>query len=218
MVCSRGVRRQAARAAPARRACGPTVEGGGIVVQPPVRDSPLRPGAALRRGRLPTLAPVPKPPVPLPKRQTPPSRPPRRAERWAVDAGDAALATLVIPADAQRERRFEIAVAMTVRVPAPTARRAGGPSTMWHELTVHANGEQQWQRRVPTHVEPGDDPGSASWDGLDLRFARVVPPGQALKITARVAMQGVQRRSLRVEADEDLPAGDPPAGSAPGRR
>ncbi|MFY7856167.1 MAG: hypothetical protein ACOVQT_08510 [Rubrivivax sp.] len=151
---------------------------------------------------MPTKRPAAPPPAP--------SKPtalaaPRRPERWSVDAGDAALATLVLPADAHRERRFEIACAMTVRVPAAPARSG---QAMWHEMTVHANGEQQWQRRVPTHAEPEDE----GWDGLDVRFVRVVPVGRALKVVAKVAGAGVQRRSLVVEADELLP--DPP--SAPG--
>jgi hypothetical protein len=110
-------------------------------------------------------------------------------ERWQLDAGDAASATLLIPADANRERRFEIACAVTVDVP---ERPAGEP---WLQMTVLANGTQQWQRRVPAH-NPG------AWDGLDLRFARTVPVGEALRVGVSVAGQGVRRRSLVIEADE----------------
>lgn len=109
-------------------------------------------------------------------------------ERWHIDAGDATTATLVIPADARRERRFEIACAVTVAVPSG----AGEP---WLQITVLANGTQQWRRRAPAH-NPG------AWDGLDCRFARSVPVGQALRITVAVAGQGVRRRSLVIEADE----------------
>lgn len=114
--------------------------------------------------------------------------PAARPERWAVDAGDAAVATLTVPPDAQRERRFEVACAMTV-LPLPD--RAGG----WHRMTVLADGSRQWQRRIATH--PGDGP-----DGLDVRFERTVPAGQALRITVEVAAEGARRRSLHIEAEE----------------
>jgi hypothetical protein len=124
----------------------------------------------------------------------PPAPPAARAEtgpeRWSVAAGDAAQARLRIPADAQRERRFEIAVAMTVRLPAD-----GNPARAWHQLTVHADGRQQWQRRAPTH-NPGE------FDGLDVRFRQTVPVGRELVITAAVATEGARRRSLDIEAEE----------------
>jgi hypothetical protein len=113
---------------------------------------------------------------------------PRPLERWAHSAGDATTATLVIPADAKRERRFEIACAITVAVPTDTA-------SAWHQMTVQANGAQQWKRRVPS-ANPG------SYDGLDYRFSRSVPVGQALRVTVSVAGQGMRRRSLVIEADE----------------
>ena len=110
-------------------------------------------------------------------------------ERWSLSAGDAATVTLTIPADARRERRFEIACATTVGLPADA--RPGA----WLQLTVQADGAQQWKRRVPAH-NPGD------FDGLDYRFARSVPVGRALRITCTVAVAGVRRRSLVIEADE----------------
>lgn len=109
-------------------------------------------------------------------------------ERWALEAGDAASATLTIPADARRERRFEIACAITVLRPAEGA-------SAWHQMTVQAGGVQLWRRRVPTH-NPG------AWDGLDYRFSHSVPVGQALRVTVAVACQGARRRSLVIEADE----------------
>ncbi len=113
---------------------------------------------------------------------------PAKPEHWQVDAGDAAQAVLTIPADARRERRFEISCAMTVglREPQPGA---------WHQMTVLAGGAQQWQRRVPTQ-NPG------AWDGLDYRFTRTVPVGQALRLVVSVACDGGRRRSLKVEAEE----------------
>jgi hypothetical protein len=111
-----------------------------------------------------------------------------KPERWSLAAGDAATATLVIPADARRERRFEIACAITVGVPAAAAEA-------WLQMSVLANGTAQWRRREPAH-NPG------AWDGLDYRFARSVPVGQTLRITVAVAGQGVRRRTLVIEADE----------------
>ncbi len=119
-----------------------------------------------------------------------PNPAPAAPEQWRLDAGDAATATLTIPADARRERRFEIACAATVAVPAEA-------SAPWLQLTVLADGAQQWQRRAPAH-NPG------AWDGLDYRFSRSVPVGRALRVTVTVAGQGVQRRRLLIEADELL--------------
>ncbi len=116
------------------------------------------------------------------------SPPAATPERWALQAGDAATATLTIPADARRQRRFEVACAVTVGVP-PDA------SAPWLQVTVQANGTQQWRRQAPAH-NPG------AWDGLDYRFSRSVPVGQTLRITVAVAGQGVRRRSLNIEADE----------------
>ena len=139
------------------------------------RDQPSA-GNAHNAGRMPTSQPA----------TTPKSSP----ERWSIDASDAATSTLVIPADARRERRFEIACAVTVTVPA-----AASAMEPWLQMSVLANGTQQWRRRAPAH-NPG------AWDGLDYRFARSVPVGQALRITVAVAGHGVRRRSLVIEADE----------------
>ncbi|KPF49860.1 hypothetical protein D621_13800 [beta proteobacterium AAP51] len=109
-------------------------------------------------------------------------------ERWALQAGDAATATLLIPADLKRERRFEIACAITVGVP------EAGPAP-WLQMTVLADGAQQWQRRLPAQ-NPGE------FDGLDFRFSRSVPVGRPLRVTVAVAGQGVRRRTLHIEADE----------------
>lgn len=114
--------------------------------------------------------------------------PSHKPERWSLDAGDATTATLVVPADARRERRFEIACALTVAVPQDTR-------SPWHGMTVLANGTQQWRRQGPAH-------NAGAWDGLDYRFARDVPVGQTLRITVTTAGQGVRRRTLVIEADE----------------
>ncbi|OYU74720.1 MAG: hypothetical protein CFE45_34185 [Burkholderiales bacterium PBB5] len=109
-------------------------------------------------------------------------------ERWVKDAGDAAEAVLTIPADARRERRFEIACAFTVRCPDDLA-------GAWHEMTVLADGAQQWRRRINS-----SNPGST--DGLDYRFARSLPVGRPLRLTVRCAVRGVARQRLLIEAEE----------------
>ena len=119
-----------------------------------------------------------------------PPQPKPKAEQWRLSADDDATATLVIPADARRERRFEIACAITVGVPEE------GPAG-WLQMTVQANGAKEWQRRVPAH-NPG------AWDGLDYRFSRSVPVAHTLRITVSVAGQGVRRRSLDIEAEEQI--------------
>lgn len=135
--------------------------------------------------------------------QTPPSIQP---ERWCADAGDATLAELRVPPDARRERRFEVACAMTVRLPVDADTRAKASADTrasiqaetagaWHEMTVHVNGAKQWSRRIDTR-NPGH------WDGLDYRFAATVPVGQALRVKVQVATRGALRRSLLVEAEE----------------
>jgi hypothetical protein len=119
-----------------------------------------------------------------------PVTPSPEPERWALKAGDATTATLLIPADLKRERHFEIACAITVAVPEEPA----GPAP-WLQMTVLADGAQQWQRRLPAQ-NPGE------FDGLDLRFSRSVPVGKPLRVTVSVAGQGVRRRTLHIEADE----------------
>lgn len=109
-------------------------------------------------------------------------------ERWAAEGGDAPEVQLLIPADAQRERRFEIACAFTVRCPADL-------DGAWLELQVLANGNQQWRRRIDA-----SNPGHS--DGLDYRFARSVPVGEPLRVLAKVAVRGVRRERLLIEADE----------------
>ena len=110
-------------------------------------------------------------------------------ERYACDGGNSDSATLVIPADEKRERRFEIACAITVGLP------AGASAEAWHQMTVRVDGNQQWRRRVPTH-NPGQ------FDGLDYRFSHSVPVGRSLRITVSVAVGGARRRSLLIEAEQ----------------
>jgi hypothetical protein len=111
-----------------------------------------------------------------------------KPERWTLRVHDRPEAALTIPPDARRERRFDIACALTVRCPDPLA-------GAWHQMTVFANGKQQWQRRVPSH-----NPGSR--DGLDLHFRATVPVGEALKVLVRVAVKGAAIERVEIEADE----------------
>lgn len=135
-----------------------------------------------------------KPPAPkAPKAPKNPNGSPSPApgaapERWSIQGGDAATTTLVIPADARRERRFEIGCAVTVGVPEDAV-------SPWLEVAVQANTTLQWRRRADAH-NPG------AWDGLDYRFRHSVPVGQALRVTVSVRGQGVRRRSLSIEAEE----------------
>ena len=109
-------------------------------------------------------------------------------ERWTLRSADAGEALLVIPPDAQRERRFDIACALTVR--------CGDDLTgAWHEMAVYANGALQWQRRIAS-----SNPGSR--DGLDVHFRCSVPVGEALRVLVRPAVRGVAVERIEVEADE----------------
>lgn len=109
-------------------------------------------------------------------------------ERWQVRAGAAPIARLEIPADLQRERRFEIAVAMTVQALAAAA----APT---HGLRVFADGRLEWSRRIGTqHPAP--------YDGLDYRFVRSVPVGRPLRLEAHAECTQGRRLTLQIEADE----------------
>ena len=112
----------------------------------------------------------------------------RAPERWHLDAGDAAEAVLNIPPDAGRERCFDVACTMTVRCDDDLA-------GAWHEMTVLANGQLQWQRRINS-----SNPGST--DSLDLHFRRHVPVGESLRLVVRAQTLGVRRLRLLIEADE----------------
>ena len=114
--------------------------------------------------------------------------PAHRPEHWKVGVRDAGLAVLDIPADARRERRFEIACQATVRPHAS----ADAPS---HELRIYADGDLQWSRRIPTSHP-------AEFDSLEFRFQRRVGVGRRLRIQAMCDCR--QGRPLRIviEADE----------------
>jgi hypothetical protein len=115
------------------------------------------------------------------------SRPPP-PERWTADSGARDVIRLDIPADARRERRFEIFVRLVVANP------AARPDAT-HALRVLVDGALEWSRRAPT---PADGP-----DSLDLRLRRTVPAGRALRLSATCELRGAQRVGLTISAEED---------------
>lgn len=127
-------------------------------------------------------------------RARPPSPPPpapaeRRPEHWSADAGHRDVVKLDIPADASRERRFEIYVRLVAANPA-------GRADATHALRVLVDGALEWSRSAPT---PGDGP-----DSLELRLARTVPVGRPLRLNATCAVRGgAQRVALTITADEE---------------
>ena len=109
-------------------------------------------------------------------------------EHWSADSGHRDVAKLDIPADAQRERRFEIFCHLVV------SNKAGrGDAT--HGMRVLVNGALEWVRSVPTQTE--------GHDSLDLRLRRTVPVGHPLRVTATCELRGAQRVSLTITAEED---------------
>ncbi|HWH84629.1 MAG TPA: hypothetical protein VNU71_20565 [Burkholderiaceae bacterium] len=108
-------------------------------------------------------------------------------ERWSAEAGARDVAKLDIPADALRERRFEITVRLVVANPA-------GRDDASHGLRVLIDGALEWSRRVPT------DPGAS--DSLDWRVERAVPAGRPLRLSAAGELRGVRRVRLSIEAEE----------------
>jgi hypothetical protein len=110
------------------------------------------------------------------------------AERWSADSGPRDVARLDIPADAQRERHFEIFCRLVVS-------NKAGRSDATHAMRVLVNGALEWTRSVRTQPE--------SNDGLDLRLRRSVPVGRPLRVTASCELRGAQRVSLAITAEED---------------
>ena len=108
-----------------------------------------------------------------------------RPEHWSIDAGAHEVARLDIPADANRERTFEVFVALAVR---------GARDGATHGLRVLVNGALEWSRTVPTHPGPGDT--------LDLRLHRTVPVGLPLRLTAIAEVKQAARVRLTITADE----------------
>jgi hypothetical protein len=116
-----------------------------------------------------------------------PTRPSPRPELWEEDAGEADVAQLEVPADAERERRFVLSCSFTVS----HAQRGEA----WHELRVLVNGLQEWSRREPTHT--------GEHDSLDVSFRRTVPVGEALRLNATTRVAGARRLGLKLSAEEE---------------
>jgi len=110
-----------------------------------------------------------------------------RPERWSVESAGDDVAQLDIPADASRERTFEVYCSLAVR------RREGASAT--HSLCVLVDGAQEWSRRVPTHDGPRDT--------LEVRLRRTVPVGRPLRIGAIGQAEGGAVLRLSIVAEED---------------
>ena len=117
-----------------------------------------------------------------------PSLSTRRPEHWSADAGLRDVVQLDIPADAHRERHFEIFCRLVV-----VNKAARTDAT--HAMRVLVNGALEWTRTVPTPA--GDN------DSLDLRLRRTVPVGRPLRVTATSELRGALRVSLMISADEE---------------
>ncbi len=111
---------------------------------------------------------------------------PAKPERWHVDAGDADVATLVIPADSLRTRHFEIDCRLVVAATATGAQ---------HGMRVDVDGGLEWTRRAPT-----ENPGQT--DSIDYHFRRDLPPGKPLRIVVKTQARGARRVRLVIEAEE----------------
>jgi hypothetical protein len=101
------------------------------------------------------------------------------AEHWRLDAGDADVAVLDVPAALQGERCFDVDLQFSVRTP----ERPGA----WLEVTLELDGAREWTRRVEAAC-----PGQA--DTLDYHCRRRVPEGRALRIRALTRVGGGARR------------------------
>jgi hypothetical protein len=114
-----------------------------------------------------------------------------RPEKWSVKVDGADVAALDIPADAQRDRRFQIDCRFVVRAD-PAARAP------WHEMNVSVDGSLEWSRRIETQNPDATD-------SLDVHFRRDLPAGHDLRIVASTRLHGGTRVSLEIEAEEDRP-------------
>jgi hypothetical protein len=111
-------------------------------------------------------------------------------EHWRCDAGSDSVAVLDIPGALDRRRCFDVDVSLLVGVPLMSAKP-------WHMLSVELDGQQQWQRRIPS-----SSPGLS--DGLDYHCRLTLEVSQALRVRAVAAVGGgSQVRQLLIEARED---------------
>ena len=109
-------------------------------------------------------------------------------ERWSASAGARDVVRLDIPADAQRERTFEIFCRLVV---SNKANRADAT----HAMRVLVDGALEWSRSLPTHA--------GGEDSLELRLRRSVPVGRPLRLNATCELRGAQRMSLSISAEEE---------------
>jgi hypothetical protein len=109
-----------------------------------------------------------------------------KPERWRIDAGDTDVATLVIPADSFRARRFEIDCRLVVKAVADGAA---------HGMRVDVDGDLEWTREAPT-----ENPGHT--DSMDYHFRRELPVGQPLRIVVKTQARQARRMALTIEAEE----------------
>ena len=109
-------------------------------------------------------------------------------ERWSASAGARDVVRLDIPADAQRERTFEIFCRLVVSNPA-------GRGDAAHGMRVIVDSAVEWTRTVPTHPD--------GHDSLDLHLRRTVPAGRPLRLAASCELRGAQRVSLSISAEEE---------------
>ncbi len=108
------------------------------------------------------------------------------SERWRAEAAEADVATLVIPADSLRTRRFEIDCRLVVAALVDGAR---------HSMRVDVDGALEWTREAPT-----ESPGAT--DSMDYHFRRELPPGRPLRIVVKTQARGSRRVRLLIEAEE----------------
>jgi hypothetical protein len=109
-------------------------------------------------------------------------------ERWSAQTRTSDVVRLEIPADAHRDRSFEIFCRLVTA--APSARRDAT-----HSLRLRVDGALEWARTVPVQADGADS--------LDLRLRRTVPAGRALRLVAHGEWRGASRVSLSISADEE---------------
>ncbi len=112
----------------------------------------------------------------------------REPERWSASAGSRDVVRLDIPADAHRERTFEIFCRLVVS-------NKAGRTDATHTMRVLVDGALEWSRSMPSHV--------GGEDSLDLRLHRSVPVGRPLRLNASCELRGAQRVSLSISAEEE---------------
>ncbi len=118
-------------------------------------------------------------------KKAPPAAP-AKPERWRSDAGAADVATLVIPADSVRPRRFEIDCRLVVAALGAGAR---------HGMRVDVDGALEWTRQAPT-----ENPGAT--DSMDYHFRRELPAGRPLRIVVKTQARQARSMGLVIEAEE----------------